>query len=82
MFATGSGADTINDFDADSAGGQDFIDLTGYGVTAIDFATRVTIADQGANTLITIDGINTIILNGVTGDGANLITQGDFILGP
>jgi Ca2+-binding RTX toxin-like protein len=82
VFATGSGPDNIADFDANATGGQDFLDITGYGITAGDFASRVVITDQGVNTLITIDGTNTIILFGVTGDGNNVITQSDFIFGP
>jgi len=82
VFATGSGADNIADFDANPTGGQDFLDITGYGVNAGDFASRVTITDLGVNTLITIDGVNTILLYGVTGDGNNVVTQADFIFGP
>jgi hypothetical protein len=37
---------------------------------------------MGSDTLITIDGVNTILLSGVTGDGNNVITQSDFIFGP
>ncbi|MGQ0532222.1 MAG: beta strand repeat-containing protein [Caulobacteraceae bacterium] len=81
VFATGSAGDTVNDFDANATGGQDFLDLAGYGVTSADFAARVVITDQGVNTLVTIDGAATIVLLGVTGDGNNLITQADFILG-
>lgn len=82
VYAAGAGADTITDFDADATGGQDFIDLTAFGITGGDFGSRVTIADLGSDTLITIDGTVTITLSGVTGDGDNVITQSDFIFGP
>ncbi|MGQ0533245.1 MAG: beta strand repeat-containing protein, partial [Caulobacteraceae bacterium] len=82
VFATGAGGDTINDFDANATGGQDFLNIVGYGITSGDFGPRVVISDQGVNTLVTIDGTNTILLLGVTGDGNNVITQADFILGP
>jgi hypothetical protein len=42
----------------------------------------VTITDLGASTLVTIDGSVTITLTGVTGDGDNIITSADFLLGP
>ena len=71
--ATNFGADTISSFDA--AGGtpatQDRIDLSALGITAANFATRVSIAPSGANTLITVRdaalaSIGTIQVNGVT----------------
>jgi Ca2+-binding RTX toxin-like protein len=82
VYAAGAGADTITDFDADAAGGQDLVDISGFGINAGDFGTRVTITDLGSDTLITIDGSVTITLTGVTGDANNVITQSDFILGP
>jgi len=80
VYAPGAGADTINDFDADPAGGQDLIDITGFGITALDFAARVAIIDVGAETVVRIDDVF-ITLKGVTGDGDNVITNADFILG-
>jgi Ca2+-binding RTX toxin-like protein len=71
---TNFGADTVNSFDADAGGGgQDRIDLSALGITAANFAGRVsegTIGGTG-NTLLTItDGaanqIGTIRLNNVT----------------
>jgi Ca2+-binding RTX toxin-like protein len=82
VYAAGAGADTITDFDADVSGGQDLINISAFGINAGDFGTRVTIQDLGSDTLITIDGTVTITLSGVTGDGDNVITQSDFILGP
>ena len=84
VFAPGFGNDTISGFDANATGGQDLLDLTGFGITnaAADFAARVSIVDLGANTLVTIDGdpALTILLNGVNGVGANAIAIDDFRL--
>ena len=80
-FASGFGNDVINGFDADPAGGgQDLLDVRSLGITAANFASRVAIADLGADMRVTIDGINTITLIGVNGSGANTITQSDFLL--
>jgi Ca2+-binding RTX toxin-like protein len=81
VFAAGSGADNIADFDANGIGGQDLLDISAYGITSSDFGARVAITDQGVNTLVTIDGANTILLFGVTGDGNNVVTEADFLLG-
>ncbi|WP_051960051.1 peroxidase family protein [Devosia riboflavina] len=82
--ANGFGADIVNGFDADAAGGQDLIDLTGMGISAANFATRVAISDvtDPSGALITIDGGiagagGTIRLNGVTSAS---LTQADFVL--
>jgi Ca2+-binding RTX toxin-like protein len=68
VFAAGFGNDQILQFDADPAGGQDRLDLTAFGITNADFAARVTVADVGGNTLITIDGnaAQTILLLGIS----------------
>ncbi len=81
VFASGAGADTITDFDADAVGGQDLMDISALGVTASDFASRVVITDLGANTFVTVDGVVSMTLTNVSGDGQNVITQADFILG-
>ena len=78
VFATGFGADVINGFDANPGGGQDRLDITSYGFDATMFASRVTIQDLGDDTRVTI-GSDTIVLRGVNGIGANVITQDDFI---
>ena len=77
-FATGSGADTINGFDANPNGGQDKLDITARGITTATFAASVTIAASGADTLITI-GTDTIRLVGVA-PGA--VTIADFVVLP
>ena len=78
VFAAGFGNDIISGFDANPTGGQDVLDI--LGLTAGNFAARVSIADLGADTLVTIDGTDTITLLGVSGVGANIITQQDFLL--
>jgi serralysin len=80
MFILVFGSDTINGFDADPAGGQDFLNISAFGITGTDFASRVNIADVGADTLVTIDGnaAQTMRLVGV-GD-ATTVTQADFLL--
>ncbi|MFT3729113.1 MAG: calcium-binding protein [Terricaulis sp.] len=81
VFTGGGGHDTITGFDANPSGGQDLLDISGFGITAADFAARVSIVDLGADTQVTIDGTNVITLLGVNGTGANVITSGDFIFG-
>jgi len=80
VYAPGAGTDSIADFDADAAGGQDLLDITGFGVTALDFGARVFIFDAGASTIVTIDGSVVITLAGVDGNGDNVITSADFLL--
>jgi Ca2+-binding RTX toxin-like protein len=82
VFATGFGADTINGFDAAPGGGQDLLNVFGLGITAANFNAHVTITDLGANTLVTIDSVNSILLNGVDGTGQNAITVQDFLFTP
>ena len=82
VYAAGAGNDTINDFDAWDAGGQDFLDVSAFGVNAGNFAARVAIIDTGADTVVRIDDTYFITLKNVTGDGDNSISQADFIFGP
>jgi Ca2+-binding RTX toxin-like protein len=54
-FEAGFGNDTVNSFDENPAnGGQDTLNLSALGVTAANFATRVTIAAAAGNTLVTV----------------------------
>jgi Ca2+-binding RTX toxin-like protein len=76
VFLTGSGADVIAGFDGNPTNGQDRLDVQGMGVTAANFGAAVTIAQSGADTLITI-GTDTITLVSVN---ASTITQADFII--
>jgi serralysin len=81
IYQAGAGADTINDFDAWAVDGQDFINVQTLGINAGNFASRVTIIDTGADTVVRIDSDIFITLKNVSGDGDNVITQSDFILG-
>jgi Ca2+-binding RTX toxin-like protein len=81
---TGTGLEIINNFDADAAGGQDRIDLSAFGITAANFAARVTESTIGGagNTLLSITDVNgqsvaSIRINGVS--NAQLDAS-DFIL--
>jgi Ca2+-binding RTX toxin-like protein len=81
IFAANFGNDRILGFDADPfLGGQDFLDISAFGITSANFAARVKITDVGADTLVTIDGnaAETIRLVGI-GD-ATTVTRADFIL--
>lgn len=73
VFGNGFGSDFIQDFDANPVGGQDQIDLTAFGITADQFASRVTI--QGFGTTIT----QVTVADGVGADG-NAITGGQITL--
>jgi hypothetical protein len=74
IFKPDFGNDTVYGFDTGSGGSQDLLDISALGVT--DFDDEVAIDDDGADTLITIDG-DTIRLVGV--DHAT-IGQSDFIV--
>ena len=64
-YATaGSGSDFVFGFDADAAGGQDQIDVSGRGFNAGSIGGAITIAASGADTIVTI-GADTIRLFGV-----------------
>ncbi|WPC06763.1 peroxidase family protein [Pseudomonas benzenivorans] len=77
VFGPGFGNDIITDFDANPVGGQDLLNIAALGVTAATFAASVTIADVGADTLVSVGG-GTIRLVGI--NDATTITQADFIL--
>jgi hypothetical protein len=57
------GADIITDFCTSPGGSQDFIDISGLGITAANFTKSVTIGG-GASALITVAG-GSIMLTGV-----------------
>ncbi|MFM9489014.1 beta strand repeat-containing protein, partial [Pseudomonas monachiensis] len=77
MFAAaGFGNDSIQDFDIDPAAGQDLLNIAGLGISSETFAANVSIAADGADTVIGI-GVDTIRLVGVNSAG---IDQTDFIL--
>nr|WP_324730758.1 calcium-binding protein [Pseudomonas sp. IT1137] len=77
MFAAGFGNDLIMDFDPNPVGGQDLLNIAALGVTAANFAANVSIADVGADTLVSVGG-GSIRLVGI--NDATTITQADFIL--
>ena len=79
VFAPGFGTDRIAGFDANPAGGQDLLDLRAFGITAETFASSVTITNLGTITMVSI-GADMFVLGGVGGNGANGLTQDDFIL--
>ncbi|MFT0866176.1 peroxidase family protein [Pseudomonas sp. CAM1A] len=78
QFAAGFGTDQVFGFDAAQAGGQDRLDITALSITAATFAVSVSIADVGADTLVSFGGPDSIRLVGV-GD-ATSVTAADFIL--
>ena len=63
-FLAGFGQDTITDFDANPAGGQDLMDISALGISAANFTASVQIAALGLGTKVTIGG-NSINLIGV-----------------
>jgi Ca2+-binding RTX toxin-like protein len=81
VFAAGFGNDVVQGFDADpSGGGQDLIDLTAFvAITTANFSSSVTVADIGADTLVTINATGDAIrLQGV--GNATTVTASDFLL--
>jgi VCBS repeat-containing protein len=75
VFAPGFGNDRIQSFDANPAGGQDRLDISAFGIRTSDFATRVAITDVGADTLVTVDGIETMRLIGIGNAGTVTIDE-------
>ncbi|MGL3820418.1 peroxidase family protein [Sphingopyxis sp. R3-92] len=67
IFVFGEGDDRVTDFRM----GEDSIDLSGLGITAQSFASRVVISQSGADTIVRIDG-NELRLDGVA--AANMQT--------
>ena len=79
MFSAGFGVDQIIGFDANAGGGgQDRLDISAMNITAATFAGSVTIADVGADTLVSFAGADSIRLVGVA--DATTVTATDFIL--
>jgi Ca2+-binding RTX toxin-like protein len=81
VFASGFGNDRITGFGTTVGLAQDLIDLRGMGVTAANFAARVTISDIGADALITLDTGETITLVGVNNIATVTLAGGDFLVG-
>lgn len=80
VFGRDFGDDEIRDFDANPRCGQDRIDLRALGISAASFAEAVSIERLGDDTLVAIGGQGSILCLGVDGEGANRITQADFLL--
>jgi Ca2+-binding RTX toxin-like protein len=78
VFKPSFGNDTVVGFDASPNGGQDLLDFTAFGFTAATFASHVAITDIGDDTLIKIDGIDSIKLLGI--HDATTVTISDFII--
>ena len=78
VFGPGAGNDRIVGFDANPVGGQDYIELSGFGITAATFASRVSIAAVGNDTRVTIDSDPTLtmLLAGIS--NAATVTIDDF----
>ncbi|MNQ94597.1 Bifunctional hemolysin/adenylate cyclase precursor [compost metagenome] len=78
LFAAGFGTDRITGFDVNAGGGQDRINIAALNITAATFASRVTIIDAGADTLLNFGGADSIRLVGVA--DATTVTATDFLL--
>ena len=77
VFGRFSGNDTVYNFDANPAGGQDRIDVSSLGLTAATFAAEVAITQQGFDTLVTLTSGDTLLLKNVS---APTVTIDDFLL--
>ncbi|MGV8844699.1 MAG: peroxidase family protein [Pseudomonas sp.] len=80
VFGASFGSDRISSFDANPAGGQDLLNVAYFNLTAATFDSRVVISDAGADTLVTINGIDggSITLVGVATH--TTVTIADFQL--
>ena len=77
-------ADSIAGFDANPANGQDTLNVSALGITAANFAARVTIVAAGTNTTITVRNADNTIAGTVTlvNVVAATVTVADFTLAP
>ena len=79
VFSTPAyGADQINDFDSNPAGGQDLIDFVGADITTANFSTSVTVTASGVSDTLITTASGTILLVGIN---PATINASDFILG-
>ncbi|MEQ1809062.1 MAG: peroxidase family protein [Terricaulis sp.] len=76
VFSGTFGVDTITGFDSNPTGGQDHLDISGMGITAANFASQVSMVNQGGNVVITIAGQQIVLL----GETIANMSQADFIL--
>lgn len=77
VFGKSGGRDTVRNFDANSNGGQDKIDISSLGLTAAAFAANVTITAGSDGTLVTLVSGDTLFLKSVA---VTSVTQDDFII--
>jgi hypothetical protein len=56
------------------------MDLSALGISAASFASAVTIAQIGDDTLITLEGQGSILCRGIDGEGVAVIDQSDFLI--
>jgi Ca2+-binding RTX toxin-like protein len=80
VFGPAFGNDTIFDFDADPAGGQDRLNVAAFNLNLVTFGSRVTITGDGVDTLVTVNGADggSITLVGVA--DPTTVTVADFVL--
>lgn len=80
VFGANFGNDTVTGFDANPVNGQDLLNIAYFNLTAATFSSRVSIADIGNDTLVSINGADggSITLVGVT--NASTVTIADFQL--
>jgi Ca2+-binding RTX toxin-like protein len=78
VFERGFGNDTIADFDANAACGQDHLDIVALGITAANFALHVFTMDVSGGSTVYIDSVQQTIF--LQHDIAASITQDDFTL--
>jgi len=78
VFDTLAGSDTIKDFDADPAGGQDKLDVTAFGWATYSqmINAGTTIVQSGANTVISFGGSAAVLT--LANVAAAAITSDDF----
>ena len=82
VFQAGFGNDIVTDFDSNPAGGQDLLDISAFGITAADFASRISLTDLGSDILVTIDGNASQTITLTNAQLTSNITAQDFILAP
>src|SRR6185436_3411035 len=75
------GDDTIADFDANPAGGQDLLDVPARGITAGPFSAAVLITAEAGGTRIDFSGVSLTHFH-LSGVNVATITAADFRLAP
>ncbi|MFM7684319.1 MAG: peroxidase family protein [Actinomycetota bacterium] len=82
VMVPGDGTDRVNGFDAGPPGGQDLIDLRGFGITAASFGTRVTIINSAGSAQVTISTPGQPLVRvTLLGTPVAAIDMTDFIVG-